>query len=128
MYVNADQHRFRTIGENVAVPPGEAGADTNNPGEILEEDIQCLDDDFYTVLKGSANCWPHWLDRLTIVDVGKALDGAIIKQDTYVWLSNSKVSCNNAAGEAITGLPASCEISFSQGNCSAKTLERQAFL
>jgi len=60
------------------------------------------------------------------VDVGKALDGAVIKQDTYVWLSRTKIACTNN-GQPLTG-EANCELSFSQNSCQPNDITRQAFL
>lgn len=69
-YVNPDQPRFRTFGENVATLEKE--------GAVTEEGISCLAADYYTIRTGSANCYPYWLEGGS-VEVGVNASGVVIK-------------------------------------------------
>lgn len=90
-YTTQDKHIFRTIGETVG---------TN----VRESDIRCLAADYFTVRTGSENCWPYWLEG-QIQDVGKQLDGTVIKQDNFVWLTTEGIECGtDSNGAPLTGL------------------------
>lgn len=66
-----------------------------------------------TVLKGSKNCWPYWLENGTIGGV-----------DQYVWLNLTGVECKNLSGKALTGATA-CKIK-TKTKCGASQIARLA--
>jgi hypothetical protein len=69
----------------------------------LEADIYCLADNFRDTLQGSANCFPYWLESTPLVEVGKELDGKVIKTDVFVWLRQSMATCTGAGNIPLTG-------------------------
>lgn len=64
--------------------------------------------DYYTVLAGSANCWPYWV-------AGADVDGI----DQFLWLTRETITC--AAG---TGLE-NCKV-LKEIECNASKLTRLA--
>jgi len=48
--------------------------------------------DFTTVRTGATNCWAYWIEGQE-QEIGVDLGGTVIKQDTFVWLTNEGISC-----------------------------------
>jgi hypothetical protein len=104
-YINPDKPVFRTIGETVG-----------DKGNVKADSIRCLGADFSTILSGTDNCYPYWLEGENIV-IGKDLSGNEIKQDKFVWLTKEGIECGNdpSTGVKLTGP------STSGGKCKVKT-------
>lgn len=59
--------------------------------------------DFVTLRTGSDSCWPFWIEGGDIV-VGVNSDGADIKADRFVWLTNEGMTCGvDTNGADVTG-------------------------
>lgn len=70
----------------------------------MPESVRCLAADFSTILTGTDNCYPHWLEGENIV-IGKDLNGVEIKQDKFVWLTKEGIECglDPSTGVKLTG-------------------------
>jgi len=77
----------------------------------MEDDISCLDTDYYTVLAGSTNCYAHWVPNQ-----------AVDKIDQFVWLATKGVSCEDLEGETVYGVE-NCALTKSI-ECNNSKLER----
>lgn len=91
----------------------------------MDSDIKCLASDFKTLQVGSDNCWPYWLEGEDLV-IGAELDGAEIKQDRFLWLTQDGISCGtNNEGVELTGY-ADCKVdsSISPVLCGTSKLAR----
>lgn len=76
-----------------------------------------------TVLTGSDKCYPYW-DESATVDIGTELDGKVIKNDYFVWLTQEGVSCTTSTGVTKLGHD-NCKYSKkSGGECSVTKSKR----
>jgi len=95
----------------------------------LEEDVMCLAANNKDVLTGSANCFPYWLESLPLVEVGKELNGAVIKQDTFLWLRQSMATCTGSGNVALTGTTDCALVNTGRsGACSTSQINRLALM
>lgn len=80
--------------------------------------------DYYTIKKGSANCFPFWIEGGSKT-IGKKTDAASspFKSDVFIWLTQENVTCGTDAttGKVLKGY-AQCK--YTRNLCNAAKIKR----